>query len=309
VALDGDIEFDDDKKPEDWIKDSGFALLLHVADEDKAKKMVSALKEKGFEKGPLKELFKLDDQGDGFDADPKKDAAKEGIPPVRVRLGNGHLLVAGGGIAERFVEALDGKDTLADDAAHKKALGVLEGTPTTLLWADTGRVGKAVLDFIEKDKGRRKMIEEVEEELGLSVDAIRLAGDDRLTSAISFSLDPGDDRWGLQIEALNAESLGAMAGMAAMLRPKPKFEDKTAEFFLPDTGIPMCDLLAISKHSCGERIGNEALKAEARADEARYKAELSANPSKKNTLSSECLRKQSDFTRERKECEVRVEPP
>src|SRR5690606_16505502 len=52
LALSSDVEIDDDKKPQEWIEDAGFALLLHVADEEKAKKMVSALKEKAFEKGP-----------------------------------------------------------------------------------------------------------------------------------------------------------------------------------------------------------------------------------------------------------------
>lgn len=304
VALDGDIEIDDKKKPQEWIEDAGFALLLHIADEDKAKKMVAALKEKGFEKGPLKEVFNLDEQGEGFDADPKKDAAKEGIPPVRVRLGEKHLLIAGGGIADRFVEALEGKNTLADDGAHKKALAALHGDPSFLLWADTGRVGKAVLDFMEKDKNRRKAIEEVEEELGLSIDAIRLEGDNRLTSAIAFTLEPGSDRWGIHVEALNAESLGAMAGAAQMLAPRPA----PREFFLPDTGVAMCDVLAMAKFNCGERIGNEALKADGRADEARYKAELSSNPSRKTALTTECSKKYSDFMRERKECAVAPPP-
>ena len=164
-------------------------------------------------------------------------------------------------------------------------------------------MGKAVLDFVEKDKDQKKAIEKFEEELGLSIDAIRLEGDDRITSAFAFTMEPGDDRWGLQIETLNFEALGAMAGAVTLLRSKASVGGGDS-FFLPDTGMAMCDIYIIAKHGCGERTGNSAMKEEARADEIHYKSKLAASPGNKSKIDSECMQKQADFMSEHKECKT-----
>jgi len=199
VAVDEGFEVDDEPKPEDFMSEMGLGILVHIGDEEKAKELVSTLKEKVFEDGPLEKEYELEDVGDGFDAEPESDRS----PEIRVRLEKGFLLIAAGGKAEAFTKALEGEATLDGVKAHARAMDAVGGKPYVIYWEDTGRVAKAMLDFVESKDDMKDELEEAEEETGLSASAFRFEGDERVTSAFSISVTPEKDRWSYSVKALN----------------------------------------------------------------------------------------------------------
>ncbi|MEM1029789.1 MAG: DUF4339 domain-containing protein [Myxococcota bacterium] len=211
VAAESGFEFDPKTSPTDLIGELGFGIVVAVEDEEKAKDLVATLREKAFEDGPLEKMYELEDVGEGFDAEPERDEA----PEIRVRLENGFFLLAGGGLAEAFTRALGKEETLADVAAHQRAMKALGGKPYGIYWEDTGRMAATMLEYVDGEDRLQKQLEEAEESAGIKTDAFRFEGDNRMTSAAGISLDIGSDRWGYRISALNMPmvSIGAMAAV------------------------------------------------------------------------------------------------
>lgn len=225
VGVDRKIEYDEDKKPEEYIEEAGVAYLIEVGDEDKAKKIVKKLKEKLFEEdGPLEKMYEVDDKGDGFEAVPGEDAP-DSVPEVHVVVEKEYVLVTAGGLAKRFKEAAEkGKKTLADDKAHKTAIGSFSGDPRAIVWIDTGWLGGKFLEFAKDNDKMSEELDDFEDETGFSPDAIVTKGDDRLTSAIALVVDTSSDKWDLKLQALNGSVLMAGSSAFFLMRAFAKFD-------------------------------------------------------------------------------------
>jgi len=231
VAVDQDFEIDKEANPDEVISEVGLGILVHVGDEEKAKELISTLREKVFEDGPMKKEYDLDDVGDGFDAEPENDRS----PEIRVRLENGYLLLAAGGKADAFVEALEGEETMEGMKAHDRALDTMGGQPYVIYWEDTGRVAKMMLDFAKSDDRMEEELEKAEKDSGLKVDTFRYEGDDRVTSAFAISMDQNGDRWTYSVKALNLPmaTLGASSFLLFRGRSSPNIPQ---EVDLPSPG-------------------------------------------------------------------------
>jgi hypothetical protein len=250
LAVDRELTIDEKKKPDEYIEQGAAAYLLAVGDKDKAKKVVKTLREKLFEEGPLKDAYDVDKKGEGFDATPKQEG--KGAPEIRVRLTDDHLLIAAGGLSKRFTETLDnGKDSLAGDEAHSKAMDALGGKPHVILWADTGFAGRILLDFVNADDKRAKDLEEAEQDIGLSTKSIRLKGKNRVTSAIGIGIESKGASWRYRIDTLNLPALGVVGGIFVFARKLgPKGPDSVQE----------CKDYFAAVEACKEPIFKEAMR-------------------------------------------------
>jgi hypothetical protein len=192
-------------KPEDAMKYGGIALIQHVGDKDAAEKLVGKLKKEVFEKLG-EEVFDIKKDGKGFVAKPKE---KEEIPTIIIKFVDDHLVVAVGQkkTAEGIVETFEGKGKSLDgDAAHSKALAAFTGEPHAILWVDTGRITRDLLD--EAKDLRKEMAKE-----GVPVDALILEGDDRMTSALALRVSLDGDRWNYHIDSLNTLAVAPIGGL------------------------------------------------------------------------------------------------
>jgi len=297
VAAKTKFAFDEKKKPQEYIDDAGFAYIVSVGKFADAKKVVKVMREKLFEDGPMKEAYEVSKKGKGFDAKPKEEG--QGMPTVQVRLTEEYLLVTGGGLAKRFVEALEkDKKTLADDAAHKTALGTVSGSPRMVMWVDIGRIGKVGLDWVNDQESMKEEMKEQEKELGISTKALKVKGDDRVTSLVAINIDSSSDTWTYHVQSLNAPALGILAGASMFM----KSMGGSDEVLIPDTGIAFCDALVSSKFSCGVRTGDEAMKKDARMDERVFKDTLREDSSQKDGMEKVCMKRHMEFIKDHPQC-------
>jgi hypothetical protein len=298
VAAKKKFAFDEKKKPQEYIDEAGFAYIVAVGDAGKAKKAVKVLREKLFEDGPMKEAYDVSKKGKGFDAKPKEEG--KGMPTVQVRLTEDHFLVTGGGLAKRFVEALEkDKSTLADDAAHKTALGTLSGSPRVVMWVDIGRIGKVGLDWIGDQEEMKEEMKEQEKEFGISAKALKVKGDNRITSLVAINIDSSSDTWTYHVQSLNAPALGILAGASMFMKMAGGSDD---DMLLPDTGITTCDALVMSKFSCGNRTDDEAMKKDARMDERVFKDTLREDTSRRDGMEKVCTKRLIEFMKDHPQC-------
>lgn len=220
VAVEDGFAFDPDDEPKEMIEDAAFAIVATVGDEDDAKEVLEALREKVFEQAPFEKIYDVDEEDDGFDADPIDEAEDKGFPPVRVRIEDGRMLVTAGGLADRFVEAVfEGKDTLADETAHEKSISALKRKPWFLTWLDAGRVGKLGLDAAEDRMPEvEERIDELEDETGLELEAFRLEGDQRMTGVMAIGAERKGDRVIAHFEMLNLPGIVPALGIFGVRR-------------------------------------------------------------------------------------------
>lgn len=168
VAREGDIGSGATEATQ-WDERGGIALLLRVADEERAEAVAAKLQ-------------------------------KNAVRGTIVHLEDEYLLVAAGGLRDRFIESLrQGKDTLAEDDAHQAALETMEGRPNLVVWVDSSRLRGVLLDM----PGVRRDVAVLEDELGFDIDAVRHTGDHRVTSRLSLRVEPKDEHWGVRLQLLN----------------------------------------------------------------------------------------------------------
>lgn len=241
VAVDRKVEYDEDKKPEEYMESAAVAYLIEIGDADKAKKIVKKVKEKFFEdEGPMASAYDVEDKGAGFIAEPKEEGP---TPEIQVIVEKEYILITAGGLAKRFVEAADKKKkTLADDGAHKAAVGSFSGSPRMIMWVDTGWIGGKALEIAKDNEKLSEQLDEFEDETGFNPAAIVTKGDKRLTSAVAFSIDTSSDHWDLKVQSINGELLLA-AGSLAIFIPRMMsggFAVPTEEkFAVPDGPSPL----------------------------------------------------------------------
>lgn len=286
-------------------------LLVQVGSEEAASDVVKQARTKLFEDGPLKASYVIKQQGLGFQGlpnDPK-------LPTVQVFFHEGRLLVGVGGkqVLAKALLALGGKDSLASDEAHEKAMKSLGAEPRLLVWVDGGRLGKSQLDALPE--ATRNEFDQVEKELGISRAAVKLEGPDRVTAAAALFAESKGDTWTYAVETLNAPAFGVLGVVGPLLNPPAPGlppPDPLAPpipttppipgLFLPQTGVPQCDGLAILMFQCGQRTADAALSEQARALETRLKTELAADPTRAGAAGNQCSQDLLTFLRDNPQC-------
>ena len=234
VAVSKDYKLSPGTIEDDLSKHFGAVYIQELRNKDAketAEKLVKQLKTKVFE-GLATGQYKVSGDGEGFKAEPTGPK----LPYVRVVFEDDHLLIMAGSknMNERFVEAFTDKtDTLKKDDAHGEAIDAFSGKPGMIMWFDTGRIAEAAL------KLEPKADEMVKKELGISLKAFKLSGEERITSAIAMTIKhKGDDEMEYVVESLNAVPLFAGIGAASLFRMKRAFEQIDDDMGKPSPGFP-----------------------------------------------------------------------
>ncbi len=174
------------------VDDLGLVYLQHVRDKDKAKELLEELRKRAKDLGgAFVHVKKLDN---GFSIEPEK----EDWPSASITLEDKYFVVAVGRSKniDAALKAFRGDaDTLAKDKAHKKAMDALDGDNVMVLWVDAARFGKAALD---EDDLRAEL-----KKKGVPVDALRLEGDDRVTTGSALRICVQDKKWIVEMSSLN----------------------------------------------------------------------------------------------------------
>lgn len=191
-------------KQADLLESLGVDAIFKTNDHEAAEKLVKVLREKGFEDGPLGRLYDVDKKDDGFIATPKKDE----LPLVRVILREDELLVLVGQkkLIDKMIDAYEGDATLRSDGAHKLALKAMSSKPFFFGWIDTGRVMKDMLSDADDLKDSMK-------DMGIPYKALKMEGDDRVTTAFAVEAVPDDGGIRYRIETLNLFGFSAFGDL------------------------------------------------------------------------------------------------
>lgn len=216
VALPKDVTLSSDKEVEDYRDEGAFAVIIEVGDEDAARKLLDA----GRKELRDNDKYAVVDAEGGFALEPRGDE-----PYVRVGIIEGTLVGLGGArpMVDRFVAALDGDDTLEDDEAHEEVIDAFESGAAVIAWMDAGRAGKFALEEARRDES--ESIEELEEDLGTSIDALILEGDKRIGLAMALHLDTTDDAWQIRVQGVNGPVLTGIGTAVFVLYLAKAFSD------------------------------------------------------------------------------------
>jgi hypothetical protein len=198
IIVDPAFKIDPDNGMTDELGNIGMVYALAVKDDAKAKMILGKIK-KQLETPGLEDTLKVRSLGgDDFEVDPETHASFP-VPNLTVRY-DGHQImavVAAGSLTTRALDALQhGKGTLGGDQAHELAMGALPQDANFYMWIDTGRITSIMLDGAShvKHGGMSSTI---------PVDAIRLKGPDRVTSAMAMRANVKNGVWTIDLDSLN----------------------------------------------------------------------------------------------------------
>jgi hypothetical protein len=198
ILLDPTFKIDSTNGLADEIANVGLVYAIAVKDEAKARMILGKLRTK-LEDKDIAELAKVRALGtDGFEVDPQTTTAFP-VPNLTVKYENKKIVavLANGSLSNRAFDALmKGKGTLKDDSAHELAFGALPQDANYYLWLDTGRITSLMMDGVSHvRKGAYKS--------PLPVEAIRLTGPDRVTSALAGRATSKNGIWTIDVDSLN----------------------------------------------------------------------------------------------------------
>lgn len=189
--------------------------------------------------------------------------------------------------------------TLADDAAHARAIGALPGRPQVVAWGDLGRIGARLLEL----PGLRGELRT----LGIDLDVFTLEGDKRVGAVIALSAHHDGRVLALELDEINAALMGgafalaeeglSSARRAALREPTDAFEPslpKAAEpaIALPaPTGMSDCDRYIQKIEACATQSSDpsmkQAMKESAKTLRKSY-SEVAADPAARNAVNAAC---------------------
>ncbi len=158
-------------------------------------------------------------------------------PTLRVTIeARKHLLLVMGGAAEveDYADSFSDGDSIGKNEAHTNARAALPSSLTALAWADAGALLAAELTH---DKTTRRALAEA----AVPVDALRLEGRRRVSSAVGLVLKSSGGEVHIEATMLNAPlllALGGFLGDAKEATPRSQAESKNADAAV---GIPECD--------------------------------------------------------------------
>jgi hypothetical protein len=186
--------------------EKGYAvvLVLEIADPKPIDSLMTITRKVLATEG--KKKMKVHEEKGGFSLD----LIGAPVPFVRVKLGEGRLFISGGpkDLVERASAAIDqGKNTLGADGAHAHALAGLPSSAQMRLWVDASRALQLAT-----------AVAPASDRLIFGGWKPGATGAARLTTGLSFSLTPEDDRVRLSLDEVNGVGVFAALGIYGVRR-------------------------------------------------------------------------------------------
>jgi hypothetical protein len=201
LMLDPSFKLDTSDGITDELAKVGLVYVIAVKDDAKAK-MILAKIHALLETPDVAKVAKLTTTPDGFEVDPDTVSAVP-IPNMTVKYDGKQItvVIASPTLTTRALAAIQGgKDTLAKNSAHELALSAMPKDANFYMWLDTGRITSLMLDgasHVSRHKTGSP----------LPIDAVRLTGNDRVTSALAVRSAIKSGSWSVDIDSLNMPAM------------------------------------------------------------------------------------------------------
>ncbi len=198
ITMDPGFKLDTTNGVADELSSFGLVYALSVKDDAKAKTILSKLRAQ-LETPDAASMVKVRTiDATTWEADPQT-AATFPLPNLTVKYDGKQIVavIASPALTTRAFDALgSNKATLATNAAHELAFGSLPQDANFYMWLDTGRITSVLMDGASRArKAPRRTL--------LPMDAVRLTGNDHVTSALAIRATPKAGTWTLDIDSLN----------------------------------------------------------------------------------------------------------
>jgi len=202
IELDPAFKLDTTNGIADELPNIGMVWAIAVKDPAKANDILAKIRAL-LESKDMASKAKLTPLPDGWEVDPETSAAFP-IPNLTVKFDGKQIVavIASPTMTARAFDALEhGKGTLHDNPAHELAFAAMPQDANFYLWTDTGRITSVLMDG-ETHVSRHAMRAE------LPVDAVRLTGPDRITSAVALRAKHEGTKWSVDLDSLNMPAFG-----------------------------------------------------------------------------------------------------
>jgi len=182
---------------------AGFGVVYAVATKDDAKaKLVLSKLRAQLETPDMAKVVKVTPLGDGWEADPETTSSFP-IPNLSVKYDGKRIVavLASPAITKRTFDALfTNTVTLKTNSAHELAFSALPQDANYYMWLDTGRITSIMMDGAShvKKAPTRTM---------LPIEAIRLTGNDHVTTALAIKSTVKSGQWTVDFDSLNFPAL------------------------------------------------------------------------------------------------------
>jgi hypothetical protein len=203
LVLDPSFKLDTTNGIMDELGSFGVVFAIATKDDAKAKLVLGKLRAQ-LETPDMAKVVKITQLGtDGWEADPQTTAAYP-IPDLSVKYDGKRIVavLASPAITKRTFDALFSNTlTLKGNAAHELAFGALPQDANFYMWLDTGRITSVMMDgaaHVKKTPTRTM----------LPIDAIRLVGNDHVTTALAIKTTVKSGQWTIDFDSLNFPALG-----------------------------------------------------------------------------------------------------
>ena len=203
LVLDPSFKLDTTNGIMDELSSFGVVYAIATKDDAKAKLVLSKLRAQ-LETPDMAKMVKITPLGtDGWEADPQTTASYP-IPNLSVKYDGKRIVAVLGSpaITKRTFDALFSNTlTLKGNAAHELAFGALPPDANYYMWLDTGRITSVMMDGAShvKKAPTRTM---------LPIEAIRLTGNDHVTTALAIKNTVKGGQWVVDFDSLNFPALG-----------------------------------------------------------------------------------------------------
>jgi hypothetical protein len=186
----------------DELASFGVVYAITTKDDAKAKLVLSKLRAQ-LETPEMAKVVKVTPVGtDGWEADPETTTSFP-IPNLTVRYDGKRIVavLASAAITKRTFDALFSSTlTLKTNGAHELAFGALPQDANFYMWLDTGRITSLMMDGASHAK-------KTPTQTMLPLDAIRLTGNDHVTSALAIKTTVKGGAWTIDFDSLNLPAM------------------------------------------------------------------------------------------------------
>jgi hypothetical protein len=202
LVLDPAFKLDTTNGIMDELASFGVVYAIATKDDAKAKMILGKLRAQ-LETPDMAKIVKIAPVGtDGWEADPQTVTAVP-IPNLTVKYDGKRVVVvlASPTITKRTFDALYSNTlTLKGNQAHELAFGALPQDANFYMWLDTGRITSIMMDGAShaRKTPTRTM---------LPIEAIRLTGNDHVTSALAMKLTVKSGQWTMDLDSLNLPAM------------------------------------------------------------------------------------------------------
>lgn len=201
ILLDPTFKLDTTNGMQDELSNVGMVWAIATKDDAKAKLVLSKLRAQ-LEAPAMADIGTTKPIGDGFEFDPDT-VASYPIPSLTVKYDGKQIVavLAAGALTGRAFDALQsGKGTLGGEQAHELAFNAMPQDANFYMWMDTGRITSVMMDgatHVKKGSGSSPF----------PMDAIRLTGPDRVTSAMAMRATVKNNIWSVDLDSLNMPAM------------------------------------------------------------------------------------------------------